>query len=111
MWKVTQKKMQLILLQSKKAKPNQLNDGVFEGDKFEFRSSENFLEEFSSSDDLSNFFSKDQILSTVSDEAKKILMNSITKKHKERDDNIKSSNANSDDESLNSKILHHVPEK
>ncbi len=38
-------------------------------------------------------------------------MNSITKKHKERDGDIKSSTASSDEETAESKILHHVLEK
>ncbi len=38
-------------------------------------------------------------------------MNSMIKKHKERDDNIKSCIANRDEKMVDSKILHCVPEK
>ncbi len=103
--------IQLILLRSKKAKPNLSSDGVNEGDKFELRSGEKFSEESSNSGNPRNFISNNQILSRVSDEKKKSSMNSILKKRKERDKNIKSGIANSDNESVDSKIHHHVQEK
>ncbi len=104
--------MQLILLRSKKiAKHNLSSDGVNEGDKFELRSGEKFPEEISISGNLNNFITNNQILGVLSDETKKSIMNSIAKKRKERDNNIKSSIANSDDKSVDSKIHHCVPQK
>ncbi len=110
MWKVTQKKMQLILLRSKKkAKSNLSSDGVNEGDKFELNSCEKVSEEFSNSGDPSNFIPNNQIFSGVSGETNKSNQDSIGKKRKERDNNIKSSIANSDDENVDSMIHHCVP--
>ncbi len=45
LWKVKRRRF-LLLLRSKKAKPNPSSDGVIEGDKFELRSGEKFSEEF-----------------------------------------------------------------
>ncbi len=69
------------------------------------------LEDFSSYGVSSNPVSNDLILSILSDQTKKSLMNIISKKHKERDDDIKSSIAKSDEERVDFKILHHVLEK
>ncbi len=53
----------------------------------------------------------DPILGTLSDQTKKRLMKNITKKCNERDDDMKSCIANSDEKTLDSKVLHHVSEK
>ncbi len=74
-------------------------------------SGEKISEEFSNSGDPSHFIPNNQILSGVSDETNKSILNRTKKKRKERDDNIKSSIANSDDENVDSTINHRVPEK
>ncbi len=88
-----------------------MSNEVNKDDKFGLRSGAKFLEKFPNSCDPSNIFSNDPMLSKVSDETKNILMNSIIKKRKERDNNIKPSITNSDDKSVDSKILHCVPGK
>ncbi len=108
----SQKKMHLILhRRSEKSKTNVSSDGVNQGDTFELRYIEQILKEFYGSSDPSNFITNNPIFRKHSDQTKKSPMKRITRKHKERDDDIKSCIANSDEKMVDSNILHHVAEK
>ncbi len=66
--------MHLILLgRSKKANTKLSSNGVKQGNKFELRSSEQILEEFSGSSDRINFISNNSILIKLSDQTNKAL--------------------------------------
>ncbi len=108
----SQEKMHLILRRrSKKSNINLSSDVFNQGDELELKSGEQILKEFYSSSDPSIFISNNPNLSILSDQEKKRQMKNISKKHKERDDNMKSCIADSDEKMVDSKILHCLLEK
>ncbi len=98
-------------MEEEKGQTNQSSDAINKSDKFYLSTCQQIIELFSISGDSSKTISDDPILSKVSDDTQKRLMGSITKKHKERDKDIKSSDATSDEVTVDSNILHCVPNK
>ncbi len=83
----------------------QSSDEINESDEFDSSIGQQILEVFSGSCDPSNFVSNYPILSKLSYQSQKCHIDSVTRKCQERDDNIKSSDSSSDEETEDSNIL------